>query len=68
MIKAHLFGGQEDGRVVEVEKGINELSFSPEVSVLDWNSTSTLVPMKFIIYKFDKMLSEEDAAYILKED
>lgn len=67
MIKAHLFGGQEDGRVVEVEKAISELKFTPDMSVIDWGSADVLTPVEFIIYKFDKMLSKEDAAYILKE-
>jgi len=67
MIKAHLFGGQEHGRVVEIEVQQPEIRFSPETSILDWDKMEGRFVGEFIVYEFDKMLTEEDAAYILKE-
>ena len=67
MIKAHLFGGQEHGRVVEIEVQLPEIRFSPETSILDWGKMDGRFVGEFIVYKFDKMITEEDAAYILKK-
>lgn len=67
MIKAHLFGGQEHGRVVEIEVQLPEIRFSPETSIFDWDKMDARLTEDFIVYKFDKMITEEDAAYILKK-
>lgn len=69
MIKAHLFGGQEDGRVVDIDRNISFIEFLPTINSINCHCGKGLPnAFKMITYKFYKMLSEEDAAYILKED
>tara|TARA_R110002020_G_scaffold252891_1_gene466700 strand:- start:881 stop:1090 length:210 start_codon:yes stop_codon:yes gene_type:complete len=68
MIKAHLFGGQEHGRSVEIERNVSCIEFLPAVDSVDCYCGKVLPDVvKMISYKFDKMLSEEDAVYILRE-